>query len=319
MAIKQNKLLAAGAVVVVLGLAWWGAGRYASSKAEQKLTAVLDKAGQRDMVHWASISASPFGSATLKEVSIGPQGQPMAVMERVDISGLRTDPDHQSGDVSIHGLALPNGFSPLGTFELIQNGGKTDLPPSDVSLNWDYQRGDDHAAVHVSLQQPQALNAELELQLGAVNGVAALADNPAIMAAGLLGMGNAMAPLAAIRIEQGKLTIKDDGYVKRSIALYKRYNIPVVPGEGSADKQRDKGFDQRMTQMRQECKKEQRLKGATDNDDACDAVIRFMSGDDDTFKIETKPEGGVSLQQVFRAGMGNYQALLGSFAPTLSN
>ena len=69
--IKQKKSLIAGGVVAALACAWWGLGVYASGKAEDELLALLDKTGQRDMVHWKSISASPFGSAKLKEVTIG--------------------------------------------------------------------------------------------------------------------------------------------------------------------------------------------------------------------------------------------------------
>lgn len=57
--IKQKNGLIAGGVVVVLACAWWGLGAYASGKAEDEIVALLDKTGQRDMVRWQSISASP--------------------------------------------------------------------------------------------------------------------------------------------------------------------------------------------------------------------------------------------------------------------
>lgn len=322
---NQKKGLIAGGVVVVLACAWWGLGAYASGKAEDELVALLDKTGQRDMVHWKSISASPFGSAKLKGVTIGSMASPVASIETVKISGLRNTRDRQSGDVTIEGAALPNGNSVLSQTALIRQAGKADLPPADLRVRWDYQRDDDNAEIELSLQQPEALNAELSLALERVNGAVALAEDGAALGAlgmmGIMGMGRidrALAPLAQMRITAGSLSLKDDGYVKRSIELYKRYNIPAVPGDGNPDKQRGKQFEKFVNDAKKKCIQQNALSGFKDNEDACEAIANFASGEDSTIKLSLNPRNGVSVAEMLSGG-SNYNKALALFSPTLKN
>lgn len=323
--INQKKGLIAGGVVVVLGCAWWGLGAYAAGKAEDELVALLDKTGQRDMVHWKSISASPFGSAKLKEVTIGSLAAPVASIQTVKISGLRNTRDRQSGDVTIEGAALPNGNSVLSQTDLIRQAGKTDLPPANLRMRWDYQRDDDNAEIALSLEQPEALNAELSLALERVNGAVALAEDGAALGAlgvmGMMGMGRmdrALAPLAQMRVTAGSLSLKDDGYVKRSIELYKRYNITAVPGDGNPDKQRAKQFDKLVDDTKKQCIQKKALSGFKDNEDACEAVANFASGEDSTITLTLNPRNGVSVAEML-AGGPNYNAALALFSPSLKN
>lgn len=324
--IKQKKSLIAGGVVAALACAWWGLGVYASGKAEDELLALLDKTGQRDMVHWKSISASPFGSAKLKEVTIGSPASPVARIETVKISGLRNSYDRQSGDVTIEGAALPNGNSVLSQTDLIRQAGKSDLPPANLRVRWDYQRDDDNASIHLNLEQPDALDAELTLGLERVNGAAALAEDGAALGAlgmmGIMGLGRidrALAPLAQVRITEGSLSLKDDGYVKRSIELYKRYNIAAVPGEGNPDKQRAKLFEKFIDDARKQCVQRQAMAGFEDNDDACSAAANFASGEDREIHLTLNPRNGVSVAEMLSGGGRDYSKVLALFSPTLKN
>lgn len=323
--IKQKKALIAGGVVAALACAWWGLGAYASGKAEDELLALLDKTGQRDMVHWNSISASPFGSAKLKDVTIGAAGSPVARIETVKISGLRNTRDRQSGDLTIEGAALPNGNSVLSQTDLIRQAGKADLPPANVRVRWDYQRDDDNASIQISLQQPEALNAELALSLERVNGAARLAEDSTALSAlgmmGILGMGRidrALAPLAEVRVTEGSLSLKDDGYVKRSIELYKRYNIAPVAGDGNPDKQRDKQFTKLVDNAKRQCIQQKAMAGFKDNEDACEAAANFASGEDREITLTLNPRNGVSVGEMLSAG-GNHSRVLALFSPTLKN
>ena len=323
--IKQKKGLIAGGVVVVLACAWWGLGAYASGKAEDEIVALLDKTGQRDMVRWQSISASPFGSAKLKQVTVGPAGSPIALIDTVKISGLRNTSDRRSGDVTIEGAALPNGTSVLSQTDLARQAGKLDLPPANLRVRWDYQRDDDNAELQLTLEQPEALNAELALSLERVNGAVSLAeDRDALVGLammGMMGMGRidrALAPLAELRIKSGSLSVKDDGYVKRSVELFKRYNLTAEPGEGNPDKQRAKQFDKLVSDSQKRCEDQKTLAGFDDNDDACQALARFASGDKRTIALTLNPRNGVSIAELLSSA-NNQGKVLALLAPTLEN
>lgn len=323
--IKQKNGLIAGGVVVVLACAWWGLGAYASGKAEDEIVALLDKTGQRDMVRWQSISASPFGSAKLKQVTVGPAGSPIALIDTVKISGLRNTSDRRSGDVTIEGAALPNGTSVLSQTDLARQAGKLDLPPANLRVRWDYQRDDDNAELQLTLEQPEALNAELSLSLERVNGAVALAeDSDALVGLammGMMGMGRidrALAPLAELRIKSGSLSVKDDGYVKRSVELFKRYNLTADPGEGNPDKQRAKQFDKLVSDSQKRCENQKTLAGFDDNDDACQALARFASGDKRTIALTLNPRNGVSIAELLSSA-NNQGKVFALLAPTLEN
>ncbi|WAI84948.1 MULTISPECIES: hypothetical protein [Achromobacter] len=323
--IKQKKGLIAGGVVVVLACAWWGLGAYASGKAEDEIVALLDKTGQRDMVRWQSISASPFGSAKLKQVTVGPAGSPIALIDTVKISGLRNTSDRRSGDVTIEGAALPNGTSVLSQTDLARRAGKLDLPPANLRVRWDYQRDDDNAELQLTLEQPEALNAELALNLERVNGAVSLAeDRDALVGLammGMMGMGRidrALAPLAELRVMSGSLSVKDDGYVKRSVELFKRYNLTAEPGEGNPDKQRAKQFDKLVSDSQKRCEDQKSLAGFDDNDDACQAIARFASGDKRTIALTLNPRNGVSIAELLSSA-NNQGKVFALLAPTLEN
>ncbi|AUA56402.1 Uncharacterised protein [Achromobacter spanius] len=323
--IKQKNGLIAGGVVVVLACAWWGLGAYASGKAEDEIVALLDKTGQRDMVRWQSISASPFGSAKLKQVTVGPAGSPIALIDTVKISGLRNTSDRRSGDVTIEGAALPNGTSVLSQTDLARQAGKLDLPPANLRVRWDYQRDDDNAELQLTLEQPEALNAELALSLERVNGAVSLAeDRDALVGLammGMMGMGRIdrkLAPLAELRIKSGSLSVKDDGYVQRSVELFKRYNLSAEPGEGNPDKQRAKQFDKLVSDSQKRCEDQKSLAGFDDNDDACQALARFASGDKRTIALTLNPRNGVSIAELLSSA-NNQSKVFALLAPTLEN
>lgn len=323
--IKQKNGLIAGGVVVVLVAAWWGMGAYASGKAEDEIVALLDKTGQRDMVRWESISASPFGSAKLKQVTIGPAGSPIALIDTVKISGLRNTADRRSGDVTIEGAALPNGYSVLSQTDLARQGGKLDLPPANLRVRWDYDRDDDDAEVHLNLEQPDALSAELSLNLDRVNAAVAMAEDGSALAAagmmGLMGMGRldrTLAPLAEMRIKTGSLSVKDDGHVKRSIELFKRYNLTATPGDGNPDKQRAKQFDKLVSDSKKRCYDQKSFAGFKDNDDACKAAANFASGDKRSIRLTLNPRNGVSMAELL-SNANNQAKAFALLAPALEN
>ncbi|ALM86561.1 hypothetical protein [Bordetella sp. N] len=327
---QKNVPLIAGGVVVVLGAIWYGLGAYASSKAEDRLVAYLDKNGQRANVQWKSVSASIFGSATIEGVTIGAPGKPMALIERVKVSGVRDDRDRQSGDVVLENATLPDGKSPLTQLSVFLQAGKADLPAATLNVRWDYRRDDDKAEVNVGLRQPKALDADLALELDHLGPAVAAFSDPTKLAGvamagafgGLGGLGrmdSSLASLAQVRVKSLNLKVKDDGYVQRSIVLFKRYNIQAVPGEGSAGKQRDKKFNEAVKENRKACESRNLMAGFKDNGDACKALANFLGGDDDTLKFETDARAPVSLAELLAGGMRDSQKTLALFSPTLSN
>ena len=312
----------AGGVVVVLGCAWWGLSAYAANKAEDDIVAFLNKNGVRDAVHWNSISASPFGSATLNDVVIGTPSSPFARIQNVEIKSFRDEAERKSGDVVFRNAALADGDSPLSKFDFIRQGGKVDLPPGTLSVKWDLQRGKDEAEIRLGLEQPDAFNATLNLGLDRVNALVAMGDvgNIEQMAmAGLFGLDRALGRLKEVQIKSVDLNVKDEGYVKRSIELHKRYNVSVVPGEGSAEKQRKANFEQSIDTFRDRCIQRKELVGFADNNDACKALVNFLSGKDRVLKFVASPRSGVPLSELVNTRLWDFNKSLALFSPKLSN
>ena len=213
----------------------------------------------------------------------------------------------------------------LSQTDLARRAGKLDLPPANLRVRWDYQRDDDNAELQLTLEQPEALNAELALSLERVNGAVTLAeDRDALVGLammGMMGMGRidrALAPLAELRIKSGSLSVKDDGYVQRSVELFKRYNLTAEPGEGNPDKQRAKQFDKLVSDSQKRCEDQKTLAGFDDNDDACQAIARFASGDKRTIALTLNPRNGVSIAELLSSA-NNQGKVFALLAPSLEN
>ncbi|KAB0606028.1 hypothetical protein [Castellaniella defragrans] len=319
---KQKKILVIGglAALVLIG-GWLAVSHVATSRAEDKLYAFLDRYQLRDAVHWQSLSASPFGTATLKGITIRlgeGQNAEKGAIERIHLSDLEDSEDRKSARVEVTGIAGGDGRSLLNRTSLIQAAGRADLPPFSLTMDWRLDRKDDTGALHFSLEQPKAFDGKFDLELSRVRDLLRLADRLAHGGGDdfqeLAGGFGFLGPLGALAVVSQKIqqmevravraSIRDEGYGERSRALAKRHDFDAAPGEGSADVQRERWFKEKIDAGRAQCKKdpEAAFGGAPLSRDDCLALLDFVTGESAKLTVKMEPARPVSLEQLLEGG-----------------
>lgn len=336
MAMTQRKLIIAGAGAAVIAIGGWVvASHIATNKAEETLKRVLSDNGLAQSVQWRSLSASPLGHVTLKDVSIAAPGAGITI-ESVEIGDWTDTADRKRGDVQLTKIATTDGFSPLGDNVYARAGGIVSVPPMDGKLRWDIRSDDDTGKLSVSIAQPDGVDAAMDIELARVSptvrALELLTDNARTASSAGNARGDAMAsfnvlggvfgllkPLSQVEITSGKMHIVDRGYVKRSIALYKRYNVPVIAGEGDAEKQRNKAFEAAMERHAESCLKDRSFTAFADRKEACGSLVDFLQGDEREITLTLAPKRGVPLMRVFDGGVNDRNGNWAQLAPVLKN
>lgn len=327
---KQKKLLAAGGVAALVLIGGWVlASSVATSRAEDALYGVLDQYKLRDAIQWQDLSASPFGTATLKGVVIrsgqGKSAEKMAI-QRLVLSDVDNSPERKRLRIEVSGVADESGFSPLARTDVLQAAGRTDLPPFSFTFSVDLNGGADAGALHVSLDQPKAFKTEASLEVTHLRDLLRLANRladseldeiPAVLGGlgfyGPLGMLGAVGnKVQALEVRSVKASVKDDGYVARSRALVLRHDVALVPGT-EASKQRSQWLKDKESQGKKQCKvdPEGAFDGAPLTSDDCLALLDFITGGSSKLAVNMVPARPVSLEQLFggRGGRDAYRPL----------
>ncbi|MGE4449941.1 hypothetical protein [Castellaniella sp.] len=315
---KQKKILAAGGVAaLVLAGGWMAASHVAASRAEDRLYAFLDQYKLRDAVHWQSLSASPFGSATLKGITIrlgGGQNAENVAIERIRLSDLEDSEDRKSARIEVTDIAGDDGRSLLNRTSLIQAAGRSDLPPFSLALDWRLDRKDDTGALNLSLEQPKAFDGEFSLELNRVRDLLRLADDGRDGLQDLAGGFGFLGPLGALAMVGQKIqrmevravraSVRDDGYAERSRTLAMRHDFDAVPDGGPAGAQRERWFEEKADAGREQCKKDPEavFNGAPLGRDDCLALLDFVTGESSKLSVKMEPARPVSLEQLFEGG-----------------
>ncbi|WP_312143069.1 hypothetical protein [Stutzerimonas kunmingensis] len=81
---------------------------------------------------------------------------------------------------------------------------------------------------------------------------------------------------------------------ERSIALYQRYNTPLNPTEGSAEKQRKAHYEKAIEQTEKDCSREFKdlPKGM---EDSCELLRKALLGDVSGVELKVEPKDRVRL------------------------
>ena len=334
---QQKKYLAiAGGALTIFVVGWFALSHVATNRAEEQIVAALDNHGLRDKVQWENLSASPFGTVRIKNltVQITPKGE-VTRIGQVVLSNFLDEAERKSADVQLTDIVDANGHSPLGKAGFMAAAGRTDLPPLALHLKWDMRLGDNEGQFDMVVNQPEAFRGNLNLQLEQIaslgqlpNGLPTDRKGPQglgyLASRGGFGLGSIfglMGTLGEIKLRTLHADIEDDGYVKRSIALYKRYTVNVTPDGGRLASQRDAGFDQQIRASLNTCQKQppELLKGLPDRDDACASVMDFISGDSDSLTIDLEPRQPISLSSLVQMGMTNPARLLPLLNPEIGS
>ncbi len=103
---RRRIALGAAAVLLLLaGAAWLMARQQATATARLRMVAALERTGLRGVVFYRAVSASPFGTVTLSDVTLrlGPITLPIA---SVRLAGLG-DEAFSRGRIAVHGAVVP--------------------------------------------------------------------------------------------------------------------------------------------------------------------------------------------------------------------
>ena len=98
-----------------------------------------------------------------------------------------------------------------------------------------------------------------------------------------------------IEIEAIRFTMKDRGLVSRSIALQQRYNTPLDPTRGDADKQRSEHYERQVEQQVKQC---ERGDLARDLEGVCELISDILLGKEDGFELSIEPKETVRLRDL---------------------
>lgn len=317
----MNKRLAliGGGVVLLLMVGYFGLSAYSSKEAQKALEDWSYDMELDDKLSWASVSASPFGgrvSITDLELDLGKNEPPLRAA-KVVVSELVKDDEQSRIRLQFRGIeadtaAFAN-LRDLGAragrgidrglaraahgFEPALNSGLVALKPFDLELfvDIDDDAGTVEAEFLVSLPElfDTSLSYELSNQRGLNRQLSRLESDLADAdLSSLEGLANSLdrAEIASVRA-----SFRDRGMVARSIALHQRYNTPLDPTAGSADKQRVAHYEKQVLRIVKECERETPVKSL---DSACELLGEVMLGKADGVELSLKPSDRVRLQDL---------------------
>jgi len=325
---QKLKWIALGAFVALAGLVW-GVLQYMSSKAEEQLLNTLSEYNLQHRVHWRNASASFGGSVTLTDVrfDVDPRNESNFQADRVKISDLTDTRERQRLTLEIEGLSKFIGAredEPVFSVLMGLPSGKADLPPPNISIALDARYDKDEAQATLEVRQKDGMDVDVTMQLGRIGALRELIRVAANMGNDLddlnammnspLGSFNARNPragrtaaqpdwtsLTSLHIKAFEVKLRERGMVKRSVALQKRYNIPLDPNGGSIKSQQNKAFEQEMKDEEASCRRDKNhplFRGVKNLEQTCRAIMRFMSNDKDTLRVSIKPRTSVPFVQI---------------------
>jgi hypothetical protein len=322
----MNKRLAliGGGAVLLLTVGYFGLSAYSSKEAQKRLEDWSYDVELDDKLSWVSVSASPFGgrvSISDLELDLG-KNQPTLRAAEVVISELVKDDEQTRVRLRFRGIEADSAafanLRDLGVmagrgidrglaraahgFEPALNSGLVALKPFDLELFVDID--DDAGTVETEflVSLPELFDTRfsyrlsnqrgLNRQLSRLESDLADADNIAQFLSSLESLANSLerAEIASVRA-----SFRDRGMVERSIALQQRYNTPLDPTAGSADKQRAAHYEKQVLRIVKECEREVPVKSL---DNACELLGKVMLGKEDGLELSLKPSERVRLQDL---------------------
>ncbi|HWV09483.1 MAG TPA: hypothetical protein VN156_08075 [Pseudomonas sp.] len=314
-------IIAAGAVVIAGG--YFGLSVYAGKQAQKHLEDWVYDMSLDDKLSWESVSSSPLGgrvSIAGLEVEMG-QNKPnlqiaeVVISERVEddtqtrvrlqLKGIEADSSAFRDLRSLSAMAggsLNREFARASHgFEPALNSGLATLKPFDLEM---YFNVDDDAGtletelaialpelfdtrVSYRLDNQRDLNRNLKRLGDDIDGESNLFELLGQLE--VLGRSLERAEIGSIRV-----SLQDRGMLERSIALHQRYNTPLDPTAGSADKQRRAHYEQLVADTVKNCERESRdLPKGMDN--GCELVSKVMLGKVDGVELIMEPKESVRL------------------------
>lgn len=321
MNIKNIKVIIPAAAVVVLAVGYFGLSNYASSQAEQRLTSFVEENDLSDSISWKSVSSSPFGgTVTISKVKVeNEQFMPVELLvNKIVIKNFSDDADNNSANILLSKIQPIDNDSEFGQyyhdkiFGMVKavNEGEY-IAPYDIDLNWHYLAKKKKLTFGIKASVPNVADAEFEAEFENVTDIASLSQakyiHPAFSMIPDMSSGrDRYDRKAAQKFEKTKVKylavkFKDQGYLERLNVLEQRYNLPVSPLKGDAEKQRKELVKDQYKAVVIDCEKNmsQIYNGY---EKACSALVGTWFSQEKGFRLVVDPKKPVSLSVLDKLG-----------------
>lgn len=323
----MNKLpLIAGGALAACLAGYFGLSSYSSAQAEKRLEDWVYEHQLDDKLSWSKVSASPFGgSLSIHDLTFDVGGkEPLLRAAELHISEVISDEQRSRMRLRLQGIEADQqamgGLRQLGQmggfnrqlnqatrFAPAVNTGLREMPAFNLALFVDIDDDDSSLVSELELELPELFSTRLHYQLNGLrnlnrelqrftDNLADLQENPLLLVQETEDLA-----LAMQRAELGSLqvSLRDLGMLKRSAALYQRYNTPLDPTAGSADKQREKHLRQQVAEQQRECSEELgRLPRGLE--DTCELLGQLALGEIRGLSLSLEPEERVRLSDLER-------------------
>lgn len=292
--------IAAGAGIAVLLAVWFGGSWYASNKAQEKLEEFVVEHRLQGVMHWSDVSASLFGGATISNVSIG-SGKDAVLIKEVEVRDFVDDYDRKSIDFSVHELSDVEGNAPAAMVKnLAVAMGKSQLAPINADIKLDVDFGDDEAMVDTKVAIPEAGQVSGQFNIQRIRTLRSLMNMRDLDKLGGFAVFGVLQELndasKEIRFVNAKFAVKDEGAVKRMLALYKRYAVTPLPGV-DLEKSQQQAVESRFAQIGETCLERLHFAGVKS---ACDDVKSFLMGEKSGLSVSIKSKSYYNLEELVK-------------------
>ena len=309
MAGTKKFALAAGTVVVVAAVAWFGANYYAKTQVEEKLSAYLVQNDMQDNVTWGSLDASILGNASLHDVKVVRKDDPARffTIKNVTVHDLDTGTDDKKVDFSFSGLADETGSSPFraALMEQAAQLGYENLPLLDGRIKGTLNEKQDTTDYNVTFSQPEVGNLNVVLKadkiVELINTVRTreeeLQSNPLLL----------ISALSPVTIRQLDIKFDDGGLMPRVVNV----QHGVAPVDGKPTPQQKQAFEARLAKSESDCLQQAPTLGIAEPEGVCTAVSRFMKNEAKSLNVTASPTPPLQLMTfVMQTQMGNPQGII---------
>lgn len=345
----NNRLpLIAGVTAVALTGGYFGLSAYSSKQAEKQLQDWAYETKMDEHLSWRSVSASPFGGRITVadiELNLGKNEPRLQVAElvvserlveekrtrlRLQFNGLQVDDNalgnlRQLGALAGGSLDRSLGRASYG-FAPALNSGLAELKPFDLEVFVDLDDTAGTVQSELSVRLPELFSTHFHYQLANVRNFnrdlqrfsERLGDDDKALRTLDRELPELLRDLETAELQSVKVGVKDLGMAQRSIALYQRYNTPLDPTAGSADKQRSEHYERVVEQAEKNCIRSRGdLPASLEN--SCELLGKFLKGKISGVELSVEPVERVRLSDLSRLDGARSKRMLERLNPQLES
>lgn len=315
-------IIGAGTLVVLAG-GYFGLSAYSSKQAQKTLEDWVYDVSLDEKLSWRSVSASPLGG-TIRIADIeldlgknepGLRAAELIISERItddrqtrlrlQLKGIEADTTAFTGLRSLSAMASGTIDHSLArathSFEPALSSGLASLKPFDFELFVDVDDDAGTAAAELAIALPELFDSRISYKLSNqrdLNRNLKRLENDLDSEDNMYRALNKLEGLAEsierAELASVKFNVQDRGMLERSIALQQRYNTPLDPTAGSADKQRSEHYEKLVERTVKNCEDErQDMPESLRN--SCEVLGDIMLGKAGGVELSIEPKESVRI------------------------